>query len=359
MGVPLRILVLVLIPTIVSSGASESRPDWIAALRQKIIELDETSEGNLGVFVKRLSDDTQLDYHATETWYLASTAKILVAIVLLQLQEEGVLSLREKLTLRESDYVDGAGALLSRKPGERFTIERLLELMLIESDSTATDLLIDRIGVRELNSRVKRMMPQGFGQLTSILDVRYEAYSQIHENAKNLTNRDFIELKRHRDLTDRFEALISKMGITKSQARVASIEEAFERYYQKGRNSGSLSAFGILLERLVEGDLLSSEGTNRLISLMESMRTGEKRIKAGLPPGIRFAQKTGTQVRRLCNVGILRTSPSPGSEMVVAACVAGYSSQEKAEAVLRALGSELARSQVLAQPNLRGSRTSR
>jgi beta-lactamase class A len=48
------------------------------------------------------------------------------------------------------------------------------------------------------------------------------------------------------------------------------------------------------LIKLKRGELLSTESTARLLSLMAASETGKLRLHAGVPPGWGFAHKTGT-----------------------------------------------------------------
>lgn len=332
----------------VSGWAAAS--DWVPALSQRISAIDQAFDGNLGVYLKRLEDDSLLNYQGGRTWYLASTTKVLVAIALLQKQESGEISLERRLTLTSADWVDGSGHLLQAKPGERFTVRELLERMLVESDSTATDMLIRLIGEKELNQHVrKRIAPRGFGELSTILEVRRDAYGELHPRGRELSNLDFMDLKKITDLDQRLEAFLAKTRIERRDLKSRDIEDAFERYYQGGENSGTLEAFGDVLSRLARGELLSRANTDLMLGLMERMTTGEKRIKAGIPTHVRFAQKTGTQIRRICNVGLMRSNDVRGGSLVIAACAEKYDKKESAEDALRQVGQAIA-SALYSQP---------
>lgn len=324
-------------------------------LSASVVALDRATPGQLGVYMKKLSDHDRFEYAADRSWYLASTTKIPVAIVLLRLVDRGEVSLCEELTLGEDDFVDGSGELQNAPPGTRFSLGVLLEKMIVDSDSTAADLLIERIEVQRLNRHIREEIRiPGFGPITTLLQVRKDAYSELHPRAGALTNRDFLDLKRHRDLEERLQAFMNKLGIARQELKAPSIEGAFERYYRSGKNSGTLEAVGILLERLVRGDLLAPGSTSRLLGLMERMETGENRLKAGLAPGALFAQKTGTQVNRLCNIGVIWGGATrvPREATVIAVCVQGFhsegtdlkASQEEAERTLERVARVLMRS---------------
>ncbi len=356
--IPLLALALSIAPAL---AAADTGNDPLGELEDRIAALDEATPGHLGVYIKRMSDGQVVAHEADRPWYLASTTKVPVAVAVLQRVEQGQLSLDTKLTLEESDYVDGSGRLLWIDPGATFTVGELLEEMLVHSDSTAADMLIRLLGEDDLNKQIRtRMVENGFGTLTTILQVRYDAYAELHTGVTRLDNMDFVRLKNAAPGPDRLEALRKTLDVPPEELRLPSIEAAFENYYERKRNSGTLTAFGRLLERLVGGELLSPPNTQRLLGWMEAMDTGEHRIKAGLPADVRFAQKTGTQLARICNVGVIRSTPGPDSgddgdrSIVIAACMEKFPDFDQAEATLARVGEAVAETLLQAENKTAG-----
>lgn len=311
---------------------------WPVEVKKKLEALDEASSGVLGVYAKKLNDGTEMEYQAGRPWYLSSTTKVPVAIVLLKQVEEGKVSLTQSLTLKQSDFVDGSGEVIWKKPGASLSVGYLLEKMLTQSDSTAADMLIRLVGEDELNAFLKK--EGGFGRFSTILDVRYGAFGELHPKASSLTNLDFIEFKKAKSYDERLQAFASRIGVARNSLRLTSLEAAFEKYYSRGENSSSLVAYGKLLEKLVRGELLSEAHTKLIFQHMGNMTTGERRLKAGLPAGNRFVQKTGTQVARICNVGVV--NPERKDALVITACVEKFGNYQKAEALLKDVGKALA-----------------
>jgi len=313
----------------------------VAELSAEISRIDERMTGRFGVFVKHPGEGWEVGHRTDRDWYLASTVKVPLAVAVLQKVEEGELSLEQELQLAESDFVDGSGELLWHEPGDRFTIDELVGHSIRDSDSTATDMLIRLLGEESLNEQIREhMVPEGFGPITTILQVRYDVYGEIHRDVQKLTNRDFIELKTESDPEARYRMVLQKLAIDGDSVTVGSSAEAFERYYARGINSANLEAFGLLLERLVGRELLNDAHTRKLLDRMETVTTGDRRIRAGLPDGARFAQKTGTLIARCCNVGILNPHLEE-SAVVVVACAEGYEELGQAEQAFEALGTAL------------------
>ena len=121
-----------------------------------------------------------------------------------------------------------------------------------------------------------------------------------------------------------------------------SIEAVFGRYYETGANSAPLGMFADLLEMLVRGELLSEGSTALLLDHMRNISTGDRRIQAGLPPGTDFAQKTGTQIERACNVGVINPKRVEEGATIVVACAEDYGDLDSAEQAFQSLGRALA-----------------
>jgi beta-lactamase class A len=126
---------------------------------------------------------------------------------------------------------------------------------------------------------------------------------------------------------------------------MATVAEAFDAYYATGLTSGRLDAYADLLEELARGKTLSASSTRYLLGVMARVRTGQNRIKAGLPPRAKFAHKTGTQRSRTCDSGLV-TMPRLGLDqrVVVVACTRGEASFARSDHMLREVGLAICRS---------------
>ncbi len=334
------ITILLIMTSLIQYASEDNR---FSDLRDQLVEIEEKLDGNLGVYVKALHDNTSLNYNADRKWYLASTVKVPIAIAILKKVEAGELSLDDEITLSKSDFVDGSGDLLWQKPGTKYTVKTLLEKMIKNSDNTAADMLIRLIGEKKFNKQIQQnMMSSGINNITTILQVRYDAYSELHENVKELSNIDILEVNKESTLPERLKVLLQKMKVDKNDLKAKSIEEAFDRYYKRELNTATLEAMGLLLERLYEGELLNSEHTNFLLKTMEGIKTGDRRIKAGLPNGFRFAQKTGTQISRIVNIGIIYPDNNDKDRaFIIATAVEEFDSFGEAEKALENVGRSL------------------
>lgn len=328
--------------------ATWAADDWPARLQAELKRVPTTGRADFGVYVRDLDTGRAMSFKADESWYLASTIKLPVALAVLQHVQRGVIGFETPVTLRAGDYVDGAGPTKRLPVGAQPTVRWLLEQMMTWSDNTASDLLIGLVGLRAVNELVQQQVPQGFQPITTLADVRRRIYGQLTPAASRLSGQDFLLLDAQKTDAGRRHLLARLLHVPESSFKLASVAEAYDAYYASGVNSARLDAYGELLARFVQGQVLDGDHTAWLLQLMERARTGPQRIRAGLPPGVRWAHKTGTQNARTCDSGLV-TVPSAGHEqrVVVATCTRGERSLASAERELLQVGAAICHSGLL------------
>ena len=151
----------------------------------------QATPGQLGVYVKDMQTGISVSYHGEDAWYLASTVKVPIAIAVMRRVEQDDLTLDSPVTLLASDYVDGAGPTNSHAPGKALSVRYLLDQMLIHSDNTASDMLIRLVGIEQVNAITRELVPEGFGPITTLADVRRLIYGELHPAARTLSGKDF------------------------------------------------------------------------------------------------------------------------------------------------------------------------
>jgi beta-lactamase class A len=323
---------------------------WRNVLGEKLQRLDATAPGTLGVYVEDLGSGEWVGLHAEETWYLASGVKVLVAIAVLRAVDAGEFSLPSEITLLDTDYVDGAGQTNRHAPGSELRIDFLLEQMLIDSDNTASDVLIRTVGLERVNQVARELMGDTVPPITSLADVRRHAYSELHGNAFQLTARDLLELKKAPANAARVERLAQLLGVQPQDLQRRDLDSAFDAYYATNLNAASLQAYGRMLGALARGEALSPRSTTLLLDIMKRTRTGARRLRGGLPPSVQIAHKTGTQHRRVCDFGVVTPRSGATAGVVIAACSRGHASLAQAERLLREVAAAVAASGLLSVP---------
>ncbi|QJQ96976.1 serine hydrolase [Halomonas sp. PA5] len=346
----------------------EAPVTWKSTLETRLAELEAGFPGEFGVYVQDLNTDESYSWRGDEWWYLASLIKVPVAIEVFARIERGELALDDSLVLRQSDYVDGAGQTNWQAPGTPLLVEFLLEQMLTVSDNTASDMLIHHVGLEAINRRARSLISSSeeqaherLGEITTLVDVRRHLYGAMHPRAFELSGRDFIALRQAGNMAQRIEAFRIRLGVSRDALQMADMDQAFDAYEATGLNGGQLSAFGEMLASLSKGRALSPASTAELLSIMRRTRSGERRLKLGLPGELSFAHKTGTQHRRICDAGILTQdiapmglSPpalqEPPPRVVIVTCTRGPLSGGRAEQALAEIGAAVRSSGVTGRP---------
>jgi beta-lactamase class A len=116
------------------------------ALRDGIVAVGENLPGRLGVLVRLLDLNLEVGYNDTASFPTASIIKIPIMVEVFRQIEEGSLTLDETIPVQADDLTGGSGVLQFLHVGLPLSVRDAVELMIIISDNTATNLLLRRIG---------------------------------------------------------------------------------------------------------------------------------------------------------------------------------------------------------------------
>ncbi len=191
-------------------------------------------QGIIATGFKDLSSCDEFYYNEREIFPAASIIKIPIMIEFFRQVERNKLSPEHKIMLKEKDKAGGAGILFELHNGMELTLLDLIKLMIVISDNTATNILLDYTGLDEVNNLMKET-----GMESSCL--RRKMMIPYKENQENLI---------------------------------------------------SLRDIMILMEKLVTGTLLSPEYTEVALGILKRQQYNEK-IPLYLPAEIPVAHKTG------------------------------------------------------------------
>lgn len=334
-----------------ASFAVRADPQWRDTLRRQIERIDQATPGQLGVYVKRLDSGEALAYQADRSWYLGSSAKLPIAIAVLQEVEAGKLRLMEKVSVQDTDKIDGSGNVVWQQSGTAYGVDDLLKRMLMESDNTAANMLIRTIGEDTLNHRARHYLgPKGFARITSFVQVRKEVYGELHPAARTLSNQQLVELAAAPLGPQRVDKLVRMLDIDKTALRAKTMEDAYARYYARQLNSAPLTAYGDMLERLVTGRMVTPQHLQRLFKDLKYDSYDAYRLEKGLPRSARFIHKTGTQLRRACHMGVINPQDGGRAAIVVAVCAEELDEHGDAPRAFEQVGRAIAQTALASAP---------
>ncbi len=129
-----------------------------AQLEAEMHRVAQRLDGVLGYAIKDLSTGESFYLNADLVFPTASSIKLTVLLELLRQVEEGKLSLDEKHTIRRSETVAGDPILYMLGDGTvTMTLRDLAIFMVVLSDNSATNILLDRVGMGNVNAGIARL----------------------------------------------------------------------------------------------------------------------------------------------------------------------------------------------------------
>ncbi|MBA3976053.1 MAG: serine hydrolase [Candidatus Solibacter sp.] len=109
------------------------------------------------LFAKNLDTGAEFGWRADERVRTASTIKLPVLCALYEKVARGEVNWEEMLVVREADKVSGSGVLQELTGGARLAARDVANLMIVVSDNTATNLILDRISADAVNESMDRL----------------------------------------------------------------------------------------------------------------------------------------------------------------------------------------------------------
>ena len=122
-------------------------------LESRIQEVDAKLDGVIGVAIEDLTTGDHYLLHEDEVFAQASSIKITVLANLYLQAQQGKLKLSDLYTVQSSDLVPDSDIMNGLTPGvTRLTLRDLATMMVAVSDNSAANVLIDRVGMPNVNA---------------------------------------------------------------------------------------------------------------------------------------------------------------------------------------------------------------
>jgi beta-lactamase class A len=286
-------------PAIVQAQARPAATDpGLSRLEAEITRLATISGGKVGVAAIHLETGREVVLNRGEPFPMASTYKVPIAVQLLTRVDSGHFKLDSMITIRASDLHPGSGTLtqLFDDPGVSLSVRNLLELMLLISDNSATDIMLRTAGGgAAVNARSRTLGVAGVSVDRPTLNLIADAIG-----VKNLPPEN--------ELTPRSFGALARAVSPDAQKAAA------EAFYKDRRDTSTPDGMARLLESIWRGKALSKANTDLLLDIMRRCETGPNRIKGFLPPDVVVRHKTGTLGIGVANdVGIIELPNNAGN----------------------------------------------
>lgn len=250
----------------------------------KVADLERRHRGRLGVAILDTAKQTPIAYRGDERFPLCSTFKFLAAAFVLARVDAGEESLGRRVVYA-SDYLVPHSPITEKHTGNGgLTMGEICEAAMTLSDNTAANLMLDSFG--------------GPAALTAYL----------------------------RSLGD---------NVTRLDRRETELNEVKPR---DPRDTTSPTAMAELMRKIVLGTALSPSSREQLTAWLVANRTGDTRLRAGVPKGWRVGDKTGSGPHNATNdIGMI-WPPGRAPIIVAAYYVEGRGSQDERDVVLSDVG---------------------
>jgi beta-lactamase class A len=149
-------------------------------------------QGSVFLYAKNLETGVSFGLREDERVRTASTIKLPIMAAVFTAVGEGKARWNEELTLHDADKVSGSGALFEFSDGVRLPLRDVMHLMIVVSDNTATNLILDRFTADYVNAQMDRL---GLKQTRALRKVRgdgselkppsgYSAAGRLPENQR-------------------------------------------------------------------------------------------------------------------------------------------------------------------------------
>jgi len=225
-----------------------------AKFQAAVRDIEAGLDGILGLALKDLKTGKTFLINEREVFPQASSIKIAILLEAFKQAEEGRLQLDEFIALEESRKVAGSGVLYYLgRPSLRLSVHDTAVLMVVLSDNTATNLLIDKVGMEAVNRRL------------DVLGL-----------AKTRLRRKMMDLKAAAEGRENVSTPIEMMT---------------------------------LLEKLWKGDVLKEPYRKDLLEILTIPK--DSPLRAGVPEGIAVAEKPGELEAVRCDSGIVQLTGRP------------------------------------------------
>ena len=155
---------------------------------QALLELCDQIEGEYGLYVSIPHKNQRFMHNETKIFNAASTMKIPTLAKLLQDAEECLIDLEEMRCVKPENRVKGSGILKSLSPDLQLPILDLAELMIVLSDNSATNEILDIVGMERVREFCKENGYENTWIWTKLFYEGHQPTPQIPEGApKNAT----------------------------------------------------------------------------------------------------------------------------------------------------------------------------
>lgn len=247
------------------------------ALDGELFALLNRFDGYVGVAVHDIDRRRTVDFNGKELFPQQSVSKLWVTLTALRMVDAGQLDLNEIAQIGFRDltlFHQPVRQFVVANGAYRTTYADLMRRAITQSDNTANDMLLKRVGGPDaVRSTIEKtgLGPIRFGPGEREMQ---SAIAGLQWRQSLAVGQSFY----------RARALVPEM-----QRRIA-----FDAYVADPVDGASPRAIALALGRVVRGELLGKPTAEHLLGLLGKVKSGPNRLKGGVPAGWSIGHKTGT-----------------------------------------------------------------
>jgi|HigsolmetaAR206D_1030411.scaffolds.fasta_scaffold02958_2 beta-lactamase class A len=142
--------------------------------------------GTWGIVLEDLNEGVRWEHNEDRLFYAASMIKLPIMAAVFAAASRGDFRLTDSLTVKKDDIVGGSGVLQHLSPELKLPIYDLVTLMIIQSDNTATNMLIDLVGFQEIRNAMQNLGMEDSTCFTKLMTVPVERPGRNMVTARDL-----------------------------------------------------------------------------------------------------------------------------------------------------------------------------
>jgi beta-lactamase class A len=223
--------------------------------------------GKVSIFAKNLKTGATWDLNGSNRVNTASTIKLPILIAVFTAEHEGRVHWTDTSELTKQNKVAGSGVLQEMSDGTRIPLRDLIRYMMLLSDNTATNLVLDHVTSNEVNATMAKLGIKDTHSLRKIL--KGSSPEGVSDAGRDPANAKF------------------GIGVATPKDMVT------------------------LLERLYRGELVSKEASADMLDIMKKQIWRDGMPRRFDPLGIDVADKNGALDRLRSDIGIVYAKAAP------------------------------------------------
>ncbi len=241
-----------------------------AKLNERIAAKVRDFHGAVSLYAKNLDTGKSYGLSGDDPVRTASTIKLAIMVECFAEAGENKLNLSEPIKITEDEKVSGSGILQELSNGDQLPIRDIIDLMIVLSDNTATNLILNRIGGNAVNARMAQL---GFAQTRVMRKI----------------------------LGDGNKLKATPSGITDEGAKSEN------KKWGIGRTSPREMV--TILEKLYRGELVSKAASEEMLTILKHQR--DRNGIGRDMKDVEIASKSGALDRLRSDVGIIYSKHGP------------------------------------------------